>query len=179
MKLSKKGFALEQVPQVAIALLIVSIVLGVGANILTNVQNTASMSSTSSAFYQNSTFVADNSTAVDFTPSALLSDSGGKTHLVSGSCTSTALSNSTADVTSLFTVSGCTALLKAGAGLGNNATNIKANFTYTFNTYTVGYNSTEKGLSAQDQFSGWQATFVVVLAAAVVIGIVGRYLFFA
>lgn len=48
--------------------------------------------------------------------------------------------------------------------------------TQTSGTYA--YNITEDGLSGQQSLSDWQATWVVIVAAAVVIGIVGRYLFF-
>jgi uncharacterized protein HemX len=40
------------------------------------------------------------------------------------------------------------------------------------------YNITQEGLDGQRDLSEWQGTWVVIIAAAVVIGIVGRYLFF-
>ena len=43
---------------------------------------------------------------------------------------------------------------------------------------TAQYNITQQGLDAQEDFSEWQGTWVVIIAAAVVIGIVGAYLFF-
>ena len=43
---------------------------------------------------------------------------------------------------------------------------------------TIAYNITQEGLEAQEDLSDWQGTWVVIVAAAVVLGIVGRYLFF-
>jgi len=43
---------------------------------------------------------------------------------------------------------------------------------------TVASNITQDGLDSQEDMSEWQSTWVVIVAAAVVIGIVGRYLFF-
>ena len=43
---------------------------------------------------------------------------------------------------------------------------------------TVPYNITQTGLESQEDLSEWQTTWVVIVAAAVVLGIVGRYLFF-
>ena len=48
-------------------------------------------------------------------------------------------------------------------------------------TQTTGgyaYNITQQGVDAIGDFSDWQGTWVVIIAAAVVIGIVGAYLFF-
>lgn len=48
--------------------------------------------------------------------------------------------------------------------------------TQTSGTYA--YNITARGLTAQDTFSQWQGTWVVIIAAAVVIGIISAYLMF-
>jgi len=174
--LSKKGFTLVEVPSLLVVLVVIAIVLGVGASILTNMQSDTAMSTTSTRFYGNSTFTAINATAVDFTPSALIVDGSGKAFLVTASCSGIKVSNNTnVDKTTDFTVSGCTALLKDNS---QNNTNHKANFTYTYNIYYSGYNITQEGLDGQISLSGWQSTWVVIVAAAVVIGIVGRYLFF-
>ena len=46
--------------------------------------------------------------------------------------------------------------------------------TQTSGTYA--YNITTDGLVAQDSLSGWQSTWVVVIAAAVILGIIYAYL---
>ena len=86
-KMSKKGFSIMEVPSLAIVLVVIAVVLGVGATILTQVQSTQT-------------------------------------------------------------------------------------------TNGLAYNITATGLSAQEDFSDWQGTWVVIIAAAVVLGIVGKYLFF-
>jgi len=43
---------------------------------------------------------------------------------------------------------------------------------------TIASNITQDGLNSQKDLSEWQGTWVVIIAAAVVIGIVGKYLFF-
>ena len=174
---NKKGVSLTDIPNFAIALVVIAMVLGIGAQVLNTMKSTSTMTSTATAFYGNSTFVADNATAVDFTPSTLLTDDQGETHFVSASCTGVALSNSsnTEDVTGNFTISGCTALLSAN-DVTINATNIKANFTYTFNVYNLNYNITRTGENSTSDFSDWQGTFAVILAASVVLGLVAMYL---
>ena len=175
-KLNKKGFNLTEVPQLVIVLLVIGIVLGVGATVLTQIQGTQT-SATTTRFYENSTFKANNVTAVDFTPSVLSTDASGKTYFVASSCTSVLLTNtSNVAVTSHFTVVGCTALLK-DAGSEYNATNIKANFTYSHNVYANDYNISQEGLEGQTDLSEWQTTWVVIVAAAVILGIIYRYLF--
>ena len=85
-KLSKKGFNLTEVPQLIIVLLVIAIVLGVGATVLTQIQ-------------------------------------------------------------------------------GTQTTNGRA------------YNITQEGLEGQTDLSEWQTTWVVIFAAAVILGIIYRYLF--
>jgi len=85
--LGKKGFQITEVPSLVVVLLVIAIVLGVGATILTQIQTTQTS--------------------------------------------------------------------------GTNA-----------------YNVTQEGIDGQVSLSGWQSTWVVIVAAAVVIGIVGKYLFF-
>ena len=85
-KLSKKGFNLTEVPQLVIVLLVIAIVLGVGATVLTQIQGTQT--------------------------------SGGRA-----------------------------------------------------------YNITQEGLEGQTDLSEWQTTWVVIVAAAVILGIIYRYLF--
>lgn len=174
MKLSKKGFTLLEVPSLMAVLVVIAIVLGMGATVLSNLRDTDTMSSTSTAFVSNATFTALNSTAVNFA-TAYTYDGEGKAHLVTGSCTGVKIALGTADQTANFTISGCTATLKNN---NQNNTKHKANFTYTYNTYEESYNITTQGLEGQSAFSGWQGTFVIILAAAVIIGVIGQYLFF-
>ena len=86
MKMSKKGFQLTEVPQLVIVLLVIAIVLGVGATVLTQVRSTQT--------------------------------TGG-----------------------------------------------------------IAYNITTQGLQGQTDLSEWQTTWVVIVAAAVILGIIYRYLF--
>ena len=48
----------------------------------------------------------------------------------------------------------------------------------TQTTSGVAYNVTAQGISGMTSFSGWQTTWVVIISAAVVIGIVSSYLMF-
>ena len=178
MKLNKKGFTLNEVPALAIALLVVAIVIGISATVLTNMQGTSTMTDTGTRFDSNGSFVAINeTTAVDFTDLTEWQYNGaGLSYLVPASCTGVNITNgSNVDVTSKFTVSNCMATLTENA---INNTAMTANYTFTFTTYKINYNITQQGLQGQSDFSEWQSTWVVVLAAAVIIGIVGKYLFF-
>ena len=42
---------------------------------------------------------------------------------------------------------------------------------------SVAYNITQQGIAAQSSMSGWQGPWAVIAAAAVVIGLVGGFLF--
>ena len=174
---NKKGFGLTDIPNLAIVLVVFAVLLGIGAQMLGTLKSTSTMTTTGTAFYSNKTFVANNATAVDLTPSALLTDSYGETLFVLSSCTGVVLVNesNTEIVTGNFTVSGCTALLSANDGT-LNATNVKANFTYTYNVYNLNYNITRDGENATSDFSDWQGTFAVILAASVVLGLVALYI---
>ena len=46
----------------------------------------------------------------------------------------------------------------------------------TQTTNSVAYNMTTQGLDAQKGLSNWQGTWVVIVAAAVILGIIYRYL---
>lgn len=59
-----------------------------------------------------------------------------------------------------------------------NGMSIQLNYTMEFTTYTATYNITETGLQGQDTLSGWQTTWVVIFASAVILGIISAYLFF-
>ena len=48
----------------------------------------------------------------------------------------------------------------------------------TQTTSGYAYNITQEGIEGITDFSEWQTTWVVVIAAAVIIGIIGAYLFF-
>lgn len=85
MKLSKKGFSLTEVPQLVIVFLVIAVVLGVGATVLTQVRSTQT--------------------------------TGG-----------------------------------------------------------VAYNITTQGIAGQTSLSGWQGTWVVIVAAAIILGIIYRYM---
>lgn len=175
ISLKKKGFNLVEIPSLIVVLLVLAIVLGLSGTILSNVRSTDTMSSTSTEFYANSTFTAVNATSVDFTPSAQLYDASGKAHLVADTCTGVKISLGHTEATANFTVSNCAATLN---NINANLSDFKANFTYTYNTYNFNYNITTDGLNSTEDLSSWQQTWVVIISAAIVIGIVGKYLFF-
>ena len=176
-RLSKKGFTLNEVPALAIALLIVAIVIGLGATVLVNMQETSTMTDTLSRFDDNSSFVGLNETFVNFANSEWQYTGAGYAYLVPGSCSGVVIVNeNNEDTTANFTVVGCTANMTKDDGRHN--TPFTANYTLSATGYNTNYNITQTGLEGQEDFSDWQSTWVVILAAAVIIGIVGKYLFF-
>ena len=172
---SKKGFNITEVPTLAVVLLVIAIILGIGSTILTQVRDTDSMTTTSSAVDTNSTFTVSNVTAVTF-GTELDYQTDGRALLVANTCSNVFIIKDGVDKTANFTIVGCTALLKSPSG--SHGDGMTANFTYSYNQYLMGYNVTTAGLDAQNDLSDWQGTWVVIVAAAVVLGIVGRYLFF-
>ena len=107
MKLTKKGFSLSEVPQLVIVFLIIALVLGVGATVLTSIQ------STQCTYGYSETYGCLNSTG----------------------------------------------------GWGKN----------TLGT-TVVSNITGQGLSAQKSLGGWQGTWIVIVAASVILGVIYKYM---
>ena len=105
-KMSKKGFSIGEVPQLVIVLLIIAVVLGVGATVLTQVQSTQ--------------------------------------------CT--------------YTFSNTDGCLNSTGGTGGDLGTTKAS------------NITGLGTTGLKDLSGWQTTWVVIIAAAVILGIIYRYL---
>jgi hypothetical protein len=175
-KLNKKGFQLTEVPTFAVILLVLAIVLGLGATVLDNMQGTSTMTSTGSRVDDNNTFTASNATSVAFYDTSLDRNGAGWDYIVTGSCTDVSIFNSTgANNTADFTVSGCNATLSDNT---QDATSHTANYTYSFTEYNYNYNVTQTGLESQEDLSDWQPTFVVIIAAAVVLMILGKYLFF-
>lgn len=166
----KKKAQVNKLTGFALTIVVFAIVLAVGLAILGKLQT--SQQTTSTAFYSNSTFTGDNVTAVDFTPADIVTDSGGKAHLVAGSCTNVKLANaSNVDKTAEFTVAGCTAIIiDEDASL--NATNIKANFTYTYNVYSASANATASNISHLGEVPGWIPVIIVAMIGGIVLFLV-------
>ena len=111
---SKKGFSLQEVPSLAIVLVVVAIVLGLGATILTQTRGTQCSGTVGGV-----TYYAANST--------------------------------------------CYRVLDAeNATLGG----------------PLAWNASTQGLSGLNTMASWQPTWAVIIAASVVIGLVGAYLMF-
>lgn len=175
-KLTKKGFMLNDIPMLAMVLVGLAIILGISATILTNMQDSDLMTGQGSVS-ASATFTADNVTAQDFDSFA---DTYGGAAL---SCTSGVIYNGSNNlvVTGNFTIDtgACTAVLVDSVDSPKlNGTTKTINYTRSITTYNQAYNNTYDGLSATSDLSSWQGTWVVVIAAAVVLGIIGKYLFF-
>jgi len=127
---NKKGFAIQDVPQLAILLLVIAIVLGVGMTILTSVQSSSNQCSGTYLQATNECYTC----------------STGHTWLTANeSCI-----NSTGTI----------------------------NSSAKLDTRTLAFNATSEGMSGLKTMSDWQDTWAVIIAAAVVIGIISAYLFF-
>ena len=169
-----------EVPTLAVTLGVIAIILGIMATIIVqmqgSIQDTTSGRTTVSNFDANNTFTTlNNSVAVDFA-----SDHSSDATFVANSCTGAIILNETdqAVITTSFTVSGCSATLKTTANILLNNTIVTANYTYSSYEYGAAYNVTVDGLNATEDFAEWQSTWVVIIAAAIVIGIIGAYLMF-
>lgn len=132
MKLSKsrKGFALNEVPGLAIALVVIAIVLGLGATILDQVKSP-----------ECDGVVATN-----------------------GLCYScTAYTNITWNST---------------AQTCYNSTDNSAASGYLNDIGTYSYNASRLGMVGINTMASWEPTWAVIIAAAVVVGIIAAYLMF-
>ena len=170
MSLSKKGFQITEVPTLAVVLLVIAIVLGIGASVLVQVQDTTLTAASTSETDSNSV-TTTNGTQV------LFSDLDAKSNVPSCSGVKIYNGSNALDVTNYFTISGCYATLNE-AQLNTSGRAKEFNYTKTLVSYTTAYNITQTGLTSQVSFSNWEGTWIVIIAAAVVIGIVGKYLFF-
>jgi len=168
MKLSKKGFQIGDVPNLVVTFGVIAIVLGVVATILSNM-NESNSATGSASKVDNNTFTALNETAVFF------GDYDTKANAPLG-CSNVNIYNATnANKTSVFSVSGCYATL--ASAVSDNNTAFHAEYTLLFTTYTAQYNITQEGQEANMTLAGWQTTWVIIVASAVVLGIVSAYLF--
>ena len=169
MKMSKKGFQLTEVPQLVIVLLVIAIVLGVGATVLTQIRTT--QTSPSASDLRTTTITATNASAQTY---------NGEFNTLA--CTNVVVYNGTNNkvVTSEFTLTSAYQLCTAQITGGNNTIQgktVTVNYTKTRETFSVAYNTTQQGLTAQTDLSEWQTTWVVIVAAAVILGIIYKYLF--
>lgn len=172
-RLNKKGFELTAIPQIVIVLVVSAILMGIGGQILSTMQDTSQIQATSGILTRaNDTFTALFSTNVTFAPSSLNVDGDGKAYLIA--CSNVVLFNYSNRVhTTNFTVSGCAASL-LNETLNN--TEFGANYTISHYVYGAAFNNTQTGLEAQEDFSDWLPTFVVIMAGVVVIGLISKYL---
>jgi hypothetical protein len=106
MKLTKKGFSLTEVPQLVIVFMVIALVLGVGATVLINIQESQCTYGFSETY-------------------------------------------------------GC--LNSTGGSGGSKGT-------------TLASNITGQGITSQKSLAGWQGTWVVIVAAAVILGIIYKYM---
>ena len=172
-RLKKKGFVLQDIPQIALVLVVAALLISISAQILNTMKGTSGFAATTPTLTRtNDTFTALFGTNVTFQPTSLVSDSAGRQHSIA--CSVTSIYNYSAKVhTTNFTVSGCQAAL-LNETLNN--TEIGVDYTYTHYSYGFAYNNTETGEEVQEDFSEWLPTFVVIMAAAVVLGLIGKYI---
>lgn len=73
------------------------------------------------------------------------------------------------NVTGNFTISNCRATLTDASYSGSS---FMFNYTPRQTSYSYTYNTTMEGIRATDVFSGYQATWVLVFAAGVVVAVI-------
>lgn len=173
----KKGFAISEIPTLAITLGIIAVVIGIMATVLIETQNTTDGESYGRTTSTQKTY--NESKLIPTAPNTTFNFATAYSNRRNfGACSNVTIYNHTGtDVTSSFTVSGCSASFTTATSFANKTYSAIA-YTYTLYEYGQTWNITQDGIDAQDSFADWQGTFVVIIAAAVVIGIIGAYLFF-
>ena len=161
---------LQDMYPIVMILVTVGILLGIGATIQSNIQDQSGF--TTDVFLANDSLTLINGTAVALDFGEIQSGMicfnqtvGAGTPIGSGNYTATT-GNLRDDGT--YTVG--TVLLSSGTQWNNTA--ISCN--YTYDAPTVAYNATGKGIGALFDFSTWFAIIVVILAAAIIVGLVVR-----
>ena len=168
MKLTKKGFSLSEVPQLVIVFLVVAIILGIAATVLTEVRTTQVAASVNDLKSVDKT--ATNVSAVEY--------NGDYNTL---GCSSVKVYNGTnaKEVTSEFTltsaVRSCTLRITGGNATIQGKT-VEINYTKAREPYTTAYNVSSDGLSSQTSLSNWQSTWIVIVSASVILGLIYKYM---
>ena len=169
MRITKKGeFSLTEVPQLVIVFLVIAIVLGVSATVLSSVQTTQTTGTASDL--RSSTATATNVSAVVY---------NGEFNTLA--CSGVVVYNGTNNkvVTSEFTLTSafqsCTARIVGGNNTIQGKT-VTLNYTKTRQTFPMAYNVTTDGLNSAKSLSGWQGSWVVIMAAAIILGIIYKYM---
>lgn len=164
---TKKG-QVNQLTGFAIALIVFTLVIVIGLNLTTSMRNTGQTVTTTSRV--NDTFTALIGSAVDFAPSSLDYDNGGKEHLIN--CLSVVLYNYTEDVlTENFTVSDCTAELLSAT---YNNTEFGVDYSYTYNVYSTDYNATQTNISSIQSIIPWTPIIIIAFIGGVILFLVLR-----
>jgi len=161
--------SLSNGPWLVTTIVIIVLVVGVGAVALNSFKTSSDTKSTSSAFYSDSEFTGINASYVDFKPTALVYDAEGNTNLIACSGTRIKNDSNNVDVTTNFTVSGCTARLD---WVAYNNTAFHANFTYTYNVYKHAYNVSNQGEKSLSNFSLQMPTVGTMLGVGLILVVI-------
>jgi len=180
MKKKAQAISLANSPSIVILLGFTVLLAAAIAISIQGLRDTSSLTGRSTEIEDNESFTAFNDTAIDVTTTEQnrLFYGDSKIKFIAGSCRSVDIWNiSDANVTGLFTISGCTVTLDADEG-AMNGTSMTANYTYDFNTYQYGYNITDRGLLAVFNISDQFPTIGTILGVAlVIVVIVGSFAF--
>jgi hypothetical protein len=168
MKLKKKAFSISEVPVLVVTFGVIALIIGMMAVVLTQLRDTGGNTGLGSR--ADSNLATLTNVAVYFADY----DSKGEPGV---SCTNVVVSYDDNDITSAATLSGAGNCYAAVNATYNNS-ETEINYTFGFTTYSLTYNISGQGLEAQMTLSGWQTTWIVIVASAVVLGIISAYLFF-
>lgn len=170
MKLTKKGFSITEVPMLVVTFGVIALVISMMATVLVNFKDQPSNVGSASR--------TDSNTVTITNVASFYADYDVKGNLPL-SCSGVSVFNGTnaVNMTSAVTLSG-TGNCYAVVNSTYNNTAQQFNYTETFVTYSMSYNISQDGLVAQNVLAGWQQTWVVIVASAVVLGIISAYLFF-
>jgi hypothetical protein len=175
----KKGqlISMANGPWLITMIVMIALIVAAGAVAINAFKTSPDTTAVGTDFYSDSEFVGINSTYVDFTPSDLVYDGVGNAHIIG--CSDAAIINDTdsIDLTTSFTVSGCTARLDV---VELNESTFHANFTYTYHVYKASYNVSNKGEVSLGNFSVQLPTTGTMLGVGLILVVViGIFAYFA
>lgn len=153
---------LEDFQKFALLFLVAGVVLGVGADVLEDISDKVVAYTANTAYDTDILFNASGYTV------STTADSGGGYSL-------TSVRNSSDNelvASGNYTFSAGVLTATAGASYNNSAVNV----TYTYDSYdSVAYDAVENTTAGIGEMASWMPTIALVLAAALVIGIVTTY----
>jgi len=171
---------LQDLAGIAIIFLVVAIIIGVGTDVISGVRDTKATTEGISIVNESGTFTGGSlEVAGVAAPRGAFAWGGVATAFADTSFTLTNSSNSTIGSSNYNAYTNGSIILNNGSlgaegGIGADSL-VNVSYSYTIEATSIFYNATSHGLESQEELGSWLPTIAIIVAAAVIIGIIGTY----